>query len=101
MRLRIFITILTLLCSCFAAQRIADTPRPPQYRPFDLVPRGYDDNGLQLNPVWGSQADHYCSRGNFEFAPNAEECSWPFTKRALEQQKNGPIPCTSAIIEPD
>jgi hypothetical protein len=74
-------------------------PAPGAVRRFDLVPRGYDDNGLALNPALGFAFNEECQNGG-DTTRDPATCSWRFIEDASLPRVTRD-PCNSRVMDPD
>ncbi len=94
---------LLLLASCASGRPVperAPTVRAaPGVRRFDLVPRGYDDNGLGLDPELGFAFNQRCGNGG-DTSRDPSTCSWRFIE-APRLPMPSRVPCNSRVMDPD
>jgi hypothetical protein len=73
-----------------AQEEAEKTPAKPFS--FDLVPRGYDDNGLARNPQWGLRC--------FRELEDPASCSWRFLEGGGHPLAQRPL-CNYLPVDPD
>jgi hypothetical protein len=70
-------------------------------RPFDLLARGFDDNGLGLNSELGWHYNRRCKLGGVAGQESdPASCSWRFIADGTQPTTSRP-PCNSGVMDPD